>query len=106
MTATPLVTPLNVRLWAEWSEANRRARADAYDSRGQRGQRVRWVLELSQQGWTVGRIARATGYTRHTVAVDRLALARAGVDLAATTPVGSAAAGTGPTGHHHEQVAA
>jgi len=100
MTATPIATPLNVRLWAEWSEANRRARADAYDGHGQRGQRVRWVLELSQLGWTVGRIARATGYTRHTVAVDRLALARAGVDWVSTTPVGSAAAGTGPTGLH------
>jgi len=100
MTVSTVATPLNVRLWAEWSEANRRARADAYDSRGQRGQRVRWVLELSRQGWTVGRIARATGYTRRTVAVDRLALARAGACWAATTPVGSAAAGTGPTGLH------
>jgi len=104
MTEATVVTPLNVRLWAQWSEANRRARADAYDSRGQRGQRVRWVLELSQQGWTVEGIARVTGYTRRTIAADRLALRRAGVDLAATTPVGSAAAGTGPTEHH--QVAA
>jgi len=104
MTEATVVTPLNVRLWAQWSEANRRARADAYDSRGQRGQRVRWVLELSRQGWTVGRIARVTGYTRHTIVVDRLALARAGACWAAATPVGSAAAGTGPTEHH--QVAA
>ncbi len=94
MTVPTVATPLNVRLWAEWSEANRRARTDAYDGRGQRGQRVRWVLELSQQGWTVGQIASATGYTRRTIAADRRALA----------PVGSAAAGTGPTEHH--QVAA